>query len=238
MLPVKTGIASSEFELIGRQGAVKIIEQSEGVEIKWVLFSANWTSLYYLIDSLHLYTGPFTLRYFLSGWFTEKLATSEQAKVRIQQLMAKSDVHVSQHAFVKQKDPEKAVVPHILKDALNDMTAIPDFSVDCVLDEDTNQFLVRRVGPQSTLAQLYGMSPVSMPCLTGNTYDQVISAAYTDVVAHDKPCYDHVIAAMNFPDQTVTWLPYQRVILPHRFPDGRKGVSVVTAHTDVDIKVI
>jgi hypothetical protein len=34
------------------------------------------------------------------------------------------------------------------------------------------------------------------------------------------------------------WVPYQRVVLPHRFPDGRKGVSVVSQLTKVDIKLL
>jgi len=238
VLPETPAMPVSEMELLSRKGAIKITETPDGVQIKWVLFSANWASLYYLIESIHLYSGPFKFRYFLSGWFTEEVKTAQEAKVRLQDLMAKSDVHLAQHAYVKQFDPSKTRVPHVLRDTLSDMTAMPDLSVDCVYDEDTEQFLVMRVGARSTLAKIYGLSPVSMPCLTGNTYDQVVSAAYPEVVKNDEPHYDHVIAAMNFPDKSVGWLPYQRVILPHRFPDGRKGVTVVTEQTDVDIKVV
>ncbi len=238
VLPETADMPSSEMEILARKGAIKIVESKNGVEIRWVLFSANWASMYYLIETLHLFSGPYKFHYFLSGWFTETIESFAEAKDRIQQLLAKSDVHVSQHTFVKKIDPAATRVPHILRDTLDDMIALPEFSVDCVFDDDTNQFLVRRIGSNSTLAKIYGMSPVSSPCLTGNTYDQIVSAAYTQVIEDQEPYYDHVIAAMVFPDRSVSWLPYQRVILPHSFPDGRKGVSVVTEHAAVDIKVI
>lgn len=238
VLPETASMPVSEQEILARKGAVKVIESDDGVEFKWVMFSANWASMYYLIETLHLYSGPITFRYFLSGWFSETLNTSEDALARANQLIAKSDVHVSQHTFVKQIDPLKTKVPHLLRDVLSDMTAIPELSVECVFDDDSEKFFVQRVGSQSTIAKVYGMSPVSVPCLTGNTYDDMVSAAYPDVLKNDEPYYDHVLAAMNFPDKSVVWVPYQRVILPHKFPDGRKGVSVTTEMTGVSIKVV
>jgi len=238
VLPETAQMASSEIELLARNGVIKITESKAGVELKWVLFSANWASMYYLIESLHLHSGPYTFRYFLSGWFTETIETITEAKERIQQLLAKSDVHVSQHTFVKRADPSTTHVPHILRDTLKDMVAIPELSVDCILDDDTGRFLVRRVGSQSGIAKLWGVSPVSVPCLTGNNYDSVISMGYEEVVEKEIPRYDHVIAAMVLPDRSVNWIPYQRVILPHRFPDGSKGVTVVSDFANVEIKVV
>ena len=238
VLPESSSLPASELQLLGREGAIKVTESDNGVEIKWVLFSANWASLYYLIDTLHLYTGPVTLRYFLSGWFSETIENVEEAISRTKQLMAKSDVHVSQHTFVQRADPGKTVVPHVLRDTLTDMTALPEFSVDCIYDDETSRFLVNRVGAQSGLAQVYGISPVSVPCLTGNSYDEIVSEAYLSVLSSDEPCYDHVIAAMNLPDQSVNWITYQRVILPHRFPNGQKGVSISSQLANVDIKVV
>lgn len=238
VLPESPGMPISELALLSRKGAVKITESDSGVEIKWVLFSANWASMYYLIEGLHLYNGPITFRYFLSGWFSETMATAAEATLRAKQLMAKSDVHVSQHTYVQRADPAKTIVPHVLRDTLTDMTALPEFSVDCIYDDDTSKFLVNRVGAQSGLAQVYGISPVSVPCLTGNSYDEIVSEAYLNVLDTDEPCYDHVIAAMSLPDQTVNWIPYQRVILPHRFPNGQKGVSISSQLASVDIKVV
>ncbi len=238
VLPESMGVSSSELKLLGRNGIIKITETDDGVEFKWALFSANWASMYYLIESLHLFSAPITFRYFLSGWFSETIDTAEEAISRAKQLLAKSDVHVSQHTFVQKVDPNKVVVPHVLRDVLADMSAIPELSVECIFDDDSKKFLVQRVGAQSTIAKVYGMSPVSVPCLTGNTYDEVVSAAYPSVLANDQPHYDHVLAAMNFPNGSVVWVPYQRVILPHRFPDGRKGVSVTTEMANVEIKVV
>jgi hypothetical protein len=228
----------SEMDLLARKGAVRLIETSDGLMIDWVMLAPNWASLYYLAEHIHLYDGPFIFNYFLSGWFTEKIATVTEAKDRISQLMTKSDVHIGRHTFVKEIEPAKTTIPHVLRDALTDMTAIPELSVDCMFDKETGKFLVHRVGAQSSLAKVYGMSPVSTPCLTGNTYDEVISRAYKNVLDEEKPHYDHVLAAMSLPDQTVIWAPYQRVILPHRFPNGNKGVTVVTERTEVDIKVV
>lgn len=238
VLPETEGLPLSERELLGRKGAIKITESDSGVEMKWVLFSANWASMYFLIDSLHLFSAPITFRYFLSGWFSETIETNNEAISRAKQLMAKSDVHLSQHTFVQSVDPGRSKMPHVLRDVLSDMSAIPELSVECVFDDDSGKFLVQRVGAQSTIAKVYGMSPVSIPCLTGNTYDEVVSAIYPEVLASDVPHYDHVLAAMSFPDQSVVWVPYQRVILPHKFPDGRKGVSVTTEMTTVNIKVV
>ena len=238
VLPADLANSQSESSILADNGAVKIIETPEGVTFKWVVFAANWMSLYSLIELLYLYDGPFVLNYFLSGWFSEKIESRDDVKTRLAQLIAKSDVFVSQHTYVREIDPAKAQIPHVLRDTLTDQTAIPELSVDCVFDEDTNSFVVQRVGGQSAIAKVYGMSPVSTPCLTGNSYDDVISEGYLDVLKRETPRYDHVLAAMMLPDRSVIWAPYQRVILPHYFPDGRKGVSVISERTDVDIKLI
>ncbi len=238
VLPETAGVPVSELDFIRRKGAVRLVETPDGLEIKWELFSANWASLYYLIESLHLYSGPFTFKYFLSGWFTETIETATEAKMRVKQLMAKSDVHVSQHTFVQDGDVLGKRMPHVLRDTLSDMTAVPELSVECVFDDDSGKFLVQRVGAQSGIAKLFGISPVSVPCLTGNSYDDVVSCAYEKVLKEDVPHYDHVIAAMVLPDHSVNWVPYQRVILPHRFPNGSKGVAVVSELANVDIKIV
>ncbi len=238
ILPDTIGIGASEMSFLARRGIVKVTENADGVEFKWVLFSGNWSSLLFLEECMHLFTGPYTFKYFVSGWSSEVIQNVAEARTRLNQLMAKSDVHISQHTIVKEINPAKTKVPHVLRDSLTDMTVIPELSVDCVYDDDTDQFLVQRVGSQSGIAKIYGMSPVSSPCLTGNSYDQVVSEAYPKVMNDDKPHYDHVLAAMNLPDKSVAWVPYQRVILPHRFPDGRKGVSVITEQVGVDIKVV
>ena len=43
---------------------------------------------------------------------------------------------------------------------------------------------------------------------------------------------------MEANDANVIWFTYQRVILPHRFTDNKKGVVVVSKQSPVDIKIL
>ena len=92
-----------------------------------------------------------------------------------------------------------------------------------------------RVGSQSTIAQLWGMSPVSYPCLTGHSYDQAVSRIYPEVSRTGDPHYDHIYAAMASPVGDVMWVPYQRVVLPLQHGRSKKGVRIVTELAKVDI---
>jgi hypothetical protein len=227
-----------EFELLDRQGFVKIKSSPRATQIEWSVFAPNWASLYFTMEWLHTFPGPYTLRYYLSGWFEEKYNDVNAARNRIDIIIGKSDIHLTRHTFVTEADPQRANIPDLLKTALDDGAVNPKFGVDCILDETSGKFSVERVGQKSEIARLWGMNPVSFPCLTGHSYDQVVSAAYRKVVMTDRPHYDHIIAAMSAPDATVFWCPYQRVILPHRFEGNRKGVVVVSKVGPVDIKVI
>ncbi|QIG50872.1 hypothetical protein G5V57_25950 [Nordella sp. HKS 07] len=226
------------FDLLDRQGFVKIESSARGTKIEWSVFAPNWASLYFTMEWLHTYPGPYNLRYYLSGWFDEKYNDVNAARNRIDIIIGKSDIHLTRHTFVTEADPHRANIPDLLKTAFDDGAVNPKFAVDCILDETSGKFSVDRVGQKSEIARLWGMNPVSFPCLTGHSYDQVVSAAYRKVVLTDRPHYDHIIAAMSAPDSTIFWCPYQRVILPHRFDGNRKGVVVVSKVGPVDIKVI
>ena len=238
VIPAHMGTVEDENSLLQRSGIIKITESADGVEIKWPVFAGNWSSLFFLMEWVHTRNGPFKLVYFLSGWFQETCQTSEQAAKRISEIQSKSDVHITSHTFVKQMDPKETKVPHVLRDALKDQVTIPDLSVDCAFDDMSNRFVVERVGTASTFAKYFGMNLVSFPCLYGHSYDQAVSEAYQKVLKTEEPVYDHVLAAMDMPKEGVVWLPYQRVILPHKFPDGRPGVTVITEVSDVDISIL
>ncbi len=81
------------------------------------------------------------------------------------------------------------------------------------------------------------MSPVSYACRSGNSYDEVISEAYTDVLRTGKPRYDHVLAAMRMPDNVVRWMPYQRIVVPTRMGEKLMSVSVVAEIANVEIRI-
>lgn len=129
------------------------------------------------------------------------------------------------------------VVSSLMGDVIADGTAPPDYCVDCVYDPSTSRFFVERIGPESSLAKLYGLSPTSYPALTGHSYDHIVSQAYKRVMNREKSVYDHVMAVFPVGGTMNKWMGYQRVILPHMFPDGRRGVSVVTDFADVEIKL-
>jgi hypothetical protein len=238
-LPSTDGGAVSEDIAIHRQGLVKVTYcQETGTYVNWTVFSPNWASLYYVMESIQLYPGPYHLQYYLAGWFSETFQDPRQARDRIHALIGKSDVHLLTRTYLKQADPDPRKMPPLLQDAWGDKAVKPDYSIDCVQDDSDDRFKVMRIGPGSPIARLWGIFPVSYPCLTGNPYDQIVSEVYPQVVKTGEPHYGHVCAAMALPNRQVRWVSYQRIVLPHQFPDGRRGVTVISELTPVDIQVV
>lgn len=233
----RDGEALSEFKLFQRHGCVKITSGREGTSITWALFASNWASLYFANEYLSVSPGPYTLSYFLVGWFTEQFDSISEARARMGVIQAKSDVHLQKRTFIKEVEAN-ASMPAVLQSTIRDRMAIPDISVDVAYDEFSGTFQVGRVGSASLIAKYYGMNPVCYPCQSFHTYHHMVSKAYIKVLATDEPHYDHVLAAFQAPDASVQWFGYQRVVLPVRFPNGNKGVSVVAAEGKVDIELI
>ena len=226
------------FELLDRQGLVKITISSAGTMVTWSVFAANWASLFFAMEWLHTYPPPYKLRYYLAGWFMESFDSALTARNRLDVIVGKSDIHLTRRTFVQEANPNRPDIPPLLKSALDLGHAQSDFSVDCVLDNDTGIFSVDRVGKKSEIAKLWGISPVSYPCTNGLSYDRIVSEAYLKVMAKDEPRYDHVCAAMVMPDRNVIWYDYQRVILPAGFIGDKRGVTVLSKRAPVDINVI
>jgi hypothetical protein len=226
-----------EHELLERQGYVKIAHSPEGTVVTWAVFAPNWASLYFVMDWLGTMPAPYTLKYYLSGWFEETFPDSNAARHRIHAIIGKSDVHLSSRTYVQPANPNRPDIPDILRDALGDKVP-PDYTVDCIFDNASGKFSVERVGRNSEIARVWGLSPVSYPCIIGHSYDQVVSAAYRRVLTTGEPYYDHVCAAMMTPEADVLWYTYQRVVLPSKFSGSKKGVVVVSKQGPVDIKVI
>jgi hypothetical protein len=227
-----------ERNLLHREGYVKITEDETGTTVRWAMFSANWSSLYFAMECIHDSEGPFCLQYHSAGWFNERLEHSWEAADRIGQLIQKSDIHLSQTIYMQDAKPQGEDVPLLLKKAIEDRAIDEDHSIDCVFDPASHKFHVTRVGHKSTIAQVYGLSPVSYPCLTGHSYDQAVSRAYTRVIQTGIPHYDHIYAAMSSPAGDVFWVPYQRVVLPLKTNRGKRGVRIVTEVTKVDISIL
>lgn len=229
----------SEDIAIHRQGLVKLtFSQPAGTTVSWTVFAPNWSSLYYVMECLYSYPGPYHLQYYLVGWFSETITDFRVARDRVHSLIAKSDVHLLSQTYVKHVDPDPNGMPLLLQDAWGDRAVKPDYSIDCIRDENDSRFKVMRIGPRSTIAQKWGVMPVSYPCLSGNVYDRVVSEIYPQVIKTGEPHYSHVYAAMVFPNRQLRWFPYHRIVLPHKFPDGRDGVTVVSEFSPVDIQIV
>jgi len=226
-----------EHELIERHGFVKVMQGPDGTTISWAVFTPNWASLYFMMDWLATTSAPYTLKYYLSGWFEECLLDATSARHRIHAIIGKSDIHLSRRAYVQRANPNRPDIPLLLKETLEHGPP-PEYSVDCIYDSVSGKFNVERVGQKSEIARIWGMSPVSYPCMIGHSYDQIVSAAYREVLTTREPYYDHVCAAMVAPDSDVLWCAYQRVILPGAFSGSRKGVVVVSKGAPVDIRLV
>lgn len=234
--PFRSGEAVTEDSLVQSKGAVKVVVTGDGTEITWSLFSPNWASLYVLAESLEYYPVPYRLKYFLAGWFAEIIDDGDAARQRILDLLSKSDVHLTTRTFVKEVNPEGyGPVPDQLREAFSDRALPPERSLECVYDNSSGRFFVERIGPSSTIARMWGLSPTTFPCRTGHSYDQIVSRAYRKVLKTGLCHYDHVLASMMVDQTKSVWVPYQRVIVPHRFPDGRQGIAVMSELADVDI---
>lgn len=227
-----------EAERFNHDGAVRVTTGALGTEIKWSVFSPCFASLFYVLEWLPAASLPIVLRFYLSGWFEESCLTVDQAINRIEQVIAKSELHLTRRTFVEEFDPKGKMLPPILQKTWTDHTVSPENSIDCVYEEQSRKFRVDRIGSQSTIAKLYGMSPVSYACKSGNSYDEVVSEGYSQVLRSGKPRYDHVLAALRMPDNVVRWVPYQRVVVPRQNSVHSLSVSVVAEIAKIEINLI
>ena len=104
-----------ERALLHRQGYVKIVESDTGTIVRWAMFSANWASLYYVTEWIHGAAGPFQLQYYSAGWFNERYDHAWEASDRIDQLIYKSDVQLSQTVYIQDAYPGRDDIPMLLQ---------------------------------------------------------------------------------------------------------------------------
>lgn len=228
----------TENERFERRGGVRVTTGLLGTEIKWCVFSPSYGYIFKILQWLPTVTGPFFLRFYISGWFEESYETSVEAINRIEEILAKSELRITKRAFVKEIDEHHAQLPKVIGSCIDSKQIIPDISIDCVLDERTQKFRVNRVGAQSLIARIYGVVPVTYPFVYGGSYDDIVCEAYKDVLNTGKPRYDHVLAAMRLPNNVVHWLPYQRWIVPKSGGGSTPTVTVVSENASVDIKPV
>ena len=230
----------SERALMEQFSMVKVTSDEGGTSIRWSMGGANWSSLLFAVTFLHACVAPYKLIYLNMGWIEEKVSSAEDAANRIESLIFKSDVHFSQRTYTKAFDPEKDGVPERLRIALDAGEVPEEESVTCLVDLGKEVSNVERVGSKSVVGKIWGVSPVSFPCLSGNTYDRIVSQSYFDALKTERPVYDHVLAVMVKPDGEHHWVGYQRVIIPDLTEKNlsRRHVHVISELAPVDIRLL
>ena len=192
----------SDFQdktLFDQFGMVRIVSNLKGTEIQWNMACPNWASLMVAAAVLEACAAPFKLRYFNAGWFTEVQPDAASASDRIEALLQKSDVRLSDRAYTTVAIPDLEIVPDALRHALHSGHAPDNTSVVCTVEPERETSTVEHVGKDSLIARIWGISPNSYPCLNGHSYDRAVTPEYFKVVSTGKPHYDHVLASMVRP---------------------------------------
>ncbi len=229
----------TDRQLLQKHELVKIEMGPDGMTIRWVMFAANWTSLYFAMQWIRPFTGPFTLCFFNSGWFEESFEESKDACSRIEKLIAKSDIRFSARTYTKAFDPAGRKLPTLLQSMWDSGVISENNAVHCAIDAERRLTQVEHVGSDSALAKVWGISPVSYPCLSGHSYDRIVSECYYEVVKTGKPVYDHVLAAMVHPGGEVRWFGYHRLVFPNSLKVGNlPQVTVACEVAKVDIPIL
>jgi hypothetical protein len=221
-----------------RAGHVRLTTGELGTEIKWVVNSPCVSSLFKTLQFLPSVQGPYILRFFAVGWFEEVYGDARAAAQRIEQVLTRGDRHFASRVFISEAKPTSINVPPVLKEALTGRKISADYSVDCTLDENSGAFHVDRVGRNSAIGRVWGTYTSSSPCQSGGSYGDPVNASYVDVLRHNSPRYDHVLAALRLPDNRLHWVPYHRVVLPRRNSRNQLGVTVVSQIARVEIQVL
>jgi hypothetical protein len=218
-------------------GSVRLTTGDLGTEIKWIVNSPCFSSLFRTMQWLSSVKPPYILRFFAVGWFEERCDESATAIQRIEQVLARGDRHFSSRVFIEQHRPDESGMLEVLQSAIQGHQFSEEFSVDCSFNPDSKGFKIERIGPQSAIGRVWGTFPTSYPCQTEGSFGDPVNATYEEVLRTRKPRYDHVLAALRLPDNAVHWVPYQRVVVP-RLISGKEGVTVFAQITRVDIQVL
>jgi hypothetical protein len=234
-----SGINLPDKALLFQRELVCIVNGTNATTVRWVMFAANWTSLYFARELITSFAGPFILEYFNAGWFSEHFETAAEAKLRIDLLICKSDVRFSSRTFTREFDPSNSKLPRPLQEMWSSGAVDEQRVVNCTVNLEREMTQVDHIGANSALAKVWGVSPVSYPSLSGHNYDRVVSKIYYEVVRTGRPKYDHVLAAMTKPSGEVKWFGYHRLIFAGRKTMGlMPQVSVACEVADVDIPLL
>jgi hypothetical protein len=218
---------------------VKVDASESGTDITWWMFSANWASLFMVREWMSTLSPPYRLNFFNLGWFNEEYDNLIEAQRRLDHLITKSDIRFSARVFTQDFDPEYDRLLPELQGAMEAGEVSVEKAVVCAIDSELERTLVAHVGSNSALASVWGVSPVTYPCLTGHSYDRIVSRPYFEVIRTGRAHHDHVLAAMTQPDGDVKWLGYQRLIVPRKETvNGLPTVNILCQFGPVDISIL
>jgi hypothetical protein len=227
-----------EEERMLQSGSVRLTTGELGTEVKWHVTSPCVASLFTAMQWVAGVRAPFILRFFAVGWFEEVYREPAAAVARMEQVLARGDRHFTGRVFIQQATLESALLPDVLKAALEGQPVPPDYAVDCTYDENSHAFRVDRVGAKSAIGRVWGTFTTSHPCQSEGSYGDPVNATYDDVLRTGKPRYDHVLAALRLPDNALHWVPYHRVVFPKRTGRNEHSVEVISQIARVDIQVL
>ena len=231
-------VSTSEERNKFNAGQIRLTTGDLGTEIKWHVQSPCYASLFVVLERIKSARLPIVFRFYLSGWFEEFHQSSVGAILRLEEIIARGDRHVSTRTLVKQFDLREKPLTSLFKHCIDKPDGAEDFAVECVFEKNTEQFSVRKIGTKSVIGQVWGTFLSSFPCQVAGQYGQVVSEAYREVLHSGKPRYDHVLAAMRMPDNNVFWVPYHRLVLPKKHNLSDLSVLVVAELNQVDIHLI
>lgn len=233
------GTPYSNKVLLDAMGLVRIYCDDSGSHIQWNMGCANWASLIFAAQFVPACPAPFHLHYFKMGWFEELLGDVRDAVKRIEELILKADVRLSERAFTQAAQPSRVNTPIELQEAWETGMADDDRSIVCEVNPESELTQVTHVGGNSLIAKIWGKNPNSFPLMTGHSYDRTVTPNYFKVASTGRPHYDHVLASMLQPDGEVQWLAYHRVILPDLgLSRGPKRVRIVSELAPVGIRLL
>jgi hypothetical protein len=220
-------------------GEVRLTTGSRGTELKWYVLSPCNASLFAATVVLEESAAPYVLRFYASGWFEEFHQTKFAVNSRIEQIIACGDRHFTCHTLVKEFETKGAPLSPMMEQSIcGEAGDAADYSVECVLEEQSGKFHVARIGKLSAIAKVYGTFLSSFPCRPSGAYGDTVSAAYAIVLNSGQSRFDQILAAMRMPNNQVHWVPYSRLVSPILGKRRNPAVMVISEIGQVDIQLI
>ena len=230
--------AQSEDRKFLERGDVRLTAGANGTEVKWHVQAPNISSLFVVIDWLSKARAPFALRFYLSGWFEEFYQSAGEAAQRIEAIISRGDRHFPTKTFVDKVEVREDALSGLIQTCLSKSDLPDDFSVDCTLDQNTERFIVSRVGRKSLMSKLYGEADHSFAHQSIGSFSDTVSESYREVLNTGIQRTDHVLAALRLSNNQVHWVPYHRLIVPIKNADKTIGVKVVADAAKIGFRII